>query len=227
MDAIENKISELSQVYQQFETASDISDARGLKLITRCVDEVKNIYSGYTTVIHNLENACSAAGIATGQTLFQLYRNDFFYEKGGRKFSLGLFIIKQSVYHMVIPIKLTNNYKYVGTVNDRQFVSYVATNIYKPILINIRFDGRKANDIPGMYGFIGRRGSEPAKLLSVDINLNTDGNTIEFSKLQIGKIKKAIETTMTEVERQQTTAAAASAPGISPSVQQDVELMLP
>lgn len=200
MNIIENKISELSQVYQQFETASGSSDANGLNLITGCVAEVKNIYSGYTTVIHNLENACSASGISTEQTLFRLYGKNFFNEKGGRKFSLGVFIIKQPAYHMIIPIKLTNNSKYVGMENDRQLKSYVATNIYKPILINSQYDRRKALDVPGMDGFTWRRGKEPAKLLSVDIYLNTNGNTFEFSKLQMGKIKKAIEIMTTESE---------------------------
>ena len=104
MDEMENKISELSSVYQQFESASGSSDANGLSLIIVDMDEVKNIYSGYTTVIHNLENVCSAAGISTEQTLFRMYGKNFFNEKGGRKFSLGVFIIKQSTNHIAIPI---------------------------------------------------------------------------------------------------------------------------
>ena len=193
MNEIDNKISELSTVYQQFQTASGSSDSTGLSLIIANVNEIKNIYSGYTTVIHNLENVCSAAGISKNQTLFKMYGDDFFNEKGGRKFSLGVFIIKQPAYHMAIPIKLTNNYKYVGTVNDRQLVSYVASNIYKPILINSSFDGRKPLDVPGMSGFRCRRGTEPSKLFTVDIRFETNGNITEFSKLQIAKTRGVIE----------------------------------
>jgi len=209
MNVIDNKISELSTVYQQFQTASGSSDINRLALIIANVNEIKNIYSGYTTVIHNLGNACSAAGISKNQTLFKMYGDDFFNEKGGRKFSLGVFIIKQPAYHMAIPIKLTNKYKYVGPENDRQLVSYVASNIYKPILINSRFDGSKPLDVPGMSGFTYRRGTEPAKLFTVHISFETNGNTVEFSKLQMGKIKKAIEIKMLEHEAAQQQAAAA------------------
>lgn len=227
MDEIEDKISELSSTYQQFQVAVGDTNNDALYLIRNQIDEVKNIYSGYITVIHNLENACSAAGISTRQTLFRMHGNDFFYEKGGRKFSLGVFIIKQSTYHMAIPIKLTNKYKYVGTVTDRQFVSYVTVNIYKPKLINSSFDGRKALDVPGMSGFTWRHGTEPDKLLSLDINLNTD--TFEFSKLQMNKIKKAIETTMTESGRQQQIAVeaeqATAAQPTSVTIQQEVDIL--
>lgn len=219
MNEIENTISELSQVYQQFETASGISDVNGLNLIIGCANELKKIYSAYITVIHNLENASSVAEISTSQTLFKLYGNDFFYEKGGRKFSLGVFIIKQPEYHMVIPVKLTDRCYYIGTGTERQIISYVATNIYKPIIIDYPYNSRNALHVPGMSGFTWRRGTEPAKLFSVDINHNNDRHTFKFSKLQICKIKKAIETTMTAAERPQAVAA--------PSVQQEVELTLP
>lgn len=86
--------------------------------------------------------------------------------------------------------------------NDRQLVSFVVSNIYKPILTSSPFDGRKPLDISEMSGFTWRSGTEPAKLLAVDISLETDGNTFEFSKLQIAKIKKAIESMMTEAEQQ-------------------------
>ena len=200
MDEIEDKISELSSTYQQFQVAVGDTNNDGLYLIRNQIDETKNIYSGYTTVIHNLKNACYAARISNGQTLFRMHGNNFFYEKGKRKFSLGVFIIKQSTYHMAIPIKLTNKYKYVEIENDRQLESYVAVNIYKPILINSSFDGRKALDVPGMYGLIWRRGFEPDKLLSLDINLNT-ADTFEFKKVHMSKIKKAIETIMIEREQ--------------------------
>jgi hypothetical protein len=211
MNAIENKISELSSVYQQFQAASGSSDIGGLSLIVVDVNEIKNIYSGYTTVIHNLENACSAAGISKNQTLFRMYGEDFFNEKGGRKFSLGVFIIKQPTYHMTIPIKLTNKYKYVGPANDRQLVSFVASNIYKPILINSKFDGYKPFNIPGMSGFICRRGTEPAKLFAVDISFETNGNITEFNKLQIAKTRGAIEIKMLEHDAAQQQASAIAA----------------
>jgi hypothetical protein len=199
---LESKLSELIATHQRFqEITGQPETTHGLMNdILRKAEQTQYIYSTYTTIIRYLESGCVIAGINSGQTLFSIYGDDLINEKANRKFSLGVFIIKLPTYHLAIPVKFPVGARYV--FNDK------TVYIYKPIIVQSKFDGRKKISIDEIDGFTNRYGKETARLMNIEISEDVD----ELSKSQIKKLKTAITTAMNIAELADAAAASSANP---------------
>jgi TolB-like protein len=194
---LESKLSELVATHQRFQEITDqtrTTDSLMNDIINK-LEKTNHVYATYTKIIGYLESGCAAAGLSAEQTLFRIYGDDLINEKANRKFSLGVFIIKFSEYHLAIPVKMAAG----GYGNDN------TVYIFKPLLVESRFDGRKAVNIPAVNGFANRYGKETARLMTIEISEDVE----ELSKAQMKTLKTAITTAMTNAEK---TMAAAATP---------------
>lgn len=198
---LEGKLSELITTHQRFQELTDQTETMDSLMndIINKFEKTNHIYATYTKIIGYLESACAAAGIDAGQTLFRVCGFDLINVKANRKFSLGVFIIKFTDYYLAIPVKMPAGANYYGNDNT--------VYIYKPLLVESRFDGRKTLDIPGMNGFVSLYGKEPARLMTIDITTDQEE---ELSKSQIKKLKTALTTAMISAENTMAAAAAAA-----------------
>jgi hypothetical protein len=193
---LERKLGDLESAHRQFQgITNDTCGGQGLWSIEEQIDVTTKIYSSYVTIVANLENICSSIGIPVTETLFRNYYNDLIIQRSiAKKYSLGVFIVKQTNFHLVIPIKIAINSK-------------LDIAIYKPIIINQRFDSTKKIDIIELDIF-GHKGKfnrlwcrcgnlstcnhhkEPEKIIDMKVSNKVKN---EFTKPHIAKIKAAIE----------------------------------
>jgi len=197
---LESKLSELITTHQRFQDLTDQTETTDglMNNIINKFEKTSHIYATYTKIIGYLESGCAAAGIDAGQTLFRVCGFDLINVKANRKFSLGVFIIKFTDYYLAIPVKMPAGANYYGNDNT--------VYIYKPLLVQSRFDGRKKISIDAIDGFTSLYGKEPARLMKVYISTDQEE---ELSKAQIKTLKTALTTAMTNAEK--TMAAAANA----------------
>ena len=196
---LESKLSELITTHQRFQELTDQTctmDSLMNNIINK-FEKTSHIYATYTKIIGYLESGCAAAGIDAEQTLFRVCGFDLINVKANRKFSLGVFIIKFPEYHLAIPVKMPAVANYAPNNNT--------VYIYKPLLVQSRFDGRKVVDIPEMKGLTSLYGKEPARLMKVYISTDKEE---ELSKAQIKTLKTALTTAMICAEKTMAAAAA-------------------
>ncbi len=188
---LERNLGELIATHQRFQEITGQTGTTNsfMNDIEDKLETTRHIYATYTKIINYLESGCAAAGLSAEQTLFRVYGDDLINVKANRKFSLGVFIIKFPDYHLAIPVKMPASSRYYGNDNT--------VYVYKPLLVESRFDGRKALEIPAVDGFANRYGKETARLMTIEISEDVE----ELSKAQMKTLKTAITTAMTNAEK--------------------------
>lgn len=195
---LESKVSELVATHQRFQEITDQTRTTDSLMndILNKLEKTNHIYASYTKIISYLESGCAAAGLSAEQTLFRVYGSDLINEKANRKFGIGAFIIKFPDYHLAIPVKMPAVSRYYGNDNT--------VYVYKPLLVESRFDGRKTLDIPGLNGFADRYGKETARLMTIELTEDCE----ELTKAQMKTLKTALTTAMTSAEKTMAAVAA-------------------
>lgn len=195
---LERKLGDLESAHRQFQgITNDTCGCQGVRSIEEQIDITTKIYSNYIAIVANLENICSLIGIPVTETLFRNYYDDLIIQRSvAKKYSLGVFTVKQTNFHLVIPIKIA-----ISSSNKLDI------SIYKPIVINQQFDSTKKIDIIELDifkhkgKFNGRwcrcgnlstcnHHKEPDKVINIKVYDKVKDN---FTKPHIAKIKAAVE----------------------------------